>query len=256
MDTSGINEGLITGLRRLRHERRLTQVELALALGVSQPQLSKIEKGQGLISAQQLILLLLKYSLPLSYFIPAAKVRDEEDALQNALVYLGASHLREIPDVIVHEKFTRAEEAIATTLISKSSPRLIAALVPVIVKHCENINFLEIAERLCVHGIENRLWWIVEGTFFAVQERLKDPFLPRDFHRQYQTAFLLLERKKIDSSAVREHLKLDELDQGLISAKTVKLVKDDRDELAEDWGIITRIKLRDLVEFLQNSEQK
>lgn len=258
MNKEKIQGAIASGFRRLRKERGVTQAELAGLLSLSQAQLSKIENGHGSVAAEQLIQILQKYSLPLSYFVPLQKSsKSEEDSLlQNALVYLGASHLRLIPGVVVPEKLAIPEEAIFETLIAPSS-RLVTALAPVIVRHCESINFHRIAERLKGHGVECRIWWVVDGTYYALSERLKEAYLSRDLHRLYQRAFLLLERKKLDVYKVRSQLPgdSDELDRDLISEKTIQLVRDNRDLLAELWLIITRIKKEDFEQALKNSEE-
>lgn len=258
MDTGNIQTAIASGLQRLRKERSVTQAELARLLGLSQAQLSKIENGRGSITAEQFIGLLRKYSLPLSYFVPPEKgSKNEEDPfLQNALAHLGAIHLRIVPGVAVPEKLAVVEEAVLETLIAPSS-RLVTALAPVIVRHCESINFHRIAERLRGHGIEHRIWWVVDGTYHALGERLKDPYLPRDLHRLYQRAFLLLERKKLDVGTVQNQLKdkEDEIDRDLISERTIQLVKQNRDKLATHWHIVTRIKKPDFEQALKDSEE-
>lgn len=253
-----IRLALAAGIQKLRKERGVTQIELARLLGLSQAQLSKIENGHGSITAEQLIRLLQEYSLPLSCFTPAEKAsrNDENPSLQNALAHLGAVHLRAVPGVAVPERLALPEEAIVETLIAPSS-RLVTALAPVIVSHCESINFHHVAERLRGHGVEYRIWWVVDGTYRALGERLKEPYLPRDLHRLYQRAFLLLERKKLDVGAVQNQLKdkEDELDRDLISERTIQLVKQNRDKLAGNWHIVTRIKKADFEQALKDSEE-
>lgn len=251
-----IRQAISDGIKKLRKERRLTQWELAKLLGLSQAHFSKIERGQGTISAEQLINLVQKYNLPLSYFTPPEKPSkyEEDPYLQNALAYLGANHLRPVPQVEVPKRLEFPEETILETLVA-SSPRLITALAPVIVKHCEKINFHRIAEKLRIHGIQNRLWWVIEGTYLALTERLKEAYLPTVLHQDYQKAFLLLERKKADAVTAQEHLKEDELDEGLISARTVELVKKNNDKLAKRWGIVTRIKKEDFLRALKDAEE-
>lgn len=253
----GIRQAIAEAIKRLRKERHLTQSELAGVLGLSQAHFSKIERGQGTITAEQLIKLIQKFSLPLSYFTPPEKKSDHEEnpSLQNALAYLGARHLRVIEGVSFPERLGFPEDAITETLIAPSS-RLITSLAPVIAKHCERINFQRIAEKLRPQNIQNRLWWVVEATYLALTERLKEPYLPKTLHRDYQKALLLLERKKLDASAVQEGLKEDEFDTGLISEKTVDLVKKNRDKPAKRWGIITRIKKEDFLQALKDSEEK
>lgn len=256
MNLESIQKAISVGIRKLRKEKRITQVDLAKVIGLSQAQISKIENGDGSITAEHLVQLLKKYSLSLSYFISLEtdSKYHEDPALQNALVHLGATHLRLISDVVIPEKFAFPEEVILAVLVSPSL-RLITALAPVIVRHCESIHFHQIAENLRGYGIEYRLWWLVDGTYNAIAERLKAPSLSRDLHRSYQRAFFLLERKKLDGDVLQDRLKEDELDPDLISEKTVQSVKLNRDKLAKYWHIITRIKETDFEQSLQNSEE-
>ncbi|GEM_PF-2244713 len=256
MNQEIIQKAISVGIRRLRKEKRITQVDLAKVLGLSQAQLSKIENSAGSITAEQLIQLLKKYGLSLSYFISLEKDSKyhEDPALQNALVHLGATHLRLISDVVVPEKFAFPEEVLLAVLVAPSS-RLVTALAPVIVQHCETIHFHRVAEKLRGYGIEYRLWWVVDGTYDAIGKRLKEPALSRDLYRAYQRAFLLLERKKLDGDVLKNQLKEDELDTDLISEKTVQSVKLNRDKLAKHWHIITRIKETDFEQALKDSEE-
>jgi transcriptional regulator with XRE-family HTH domain len=258
MNAENIHQSLATGIQKLRKDRGITQAGLARLLNLSQAQLSKIENGTGSITAEQLVYLLQEYSLPLSYFIPNEKKaeNEEEPFLQSALTYLGANHLRIIPGVNIPERLIIPEEAIFEVLLSPSS-RLVTALAPIIVKHCESINFLRIAERLKGHGVERRIWWVVDCIYNALSERLKETYLSRDQYRLYQKAFILLERKKLDVYKARNKFEedFDEFDRDLISARTIQLVKDNLDETAELWGIVTRIKEQYFQQALKDSEE-
>jgi transcriptional regulator with XRE-family HTH domain len=261
MDKALIQPAIAAGLQKLRKERRVTQSELAESLGLSQSQLSKIENGQGSLTAEQLVWLLQNYSLSLGYFVaPENKAKPEENSpLQNALVNLGASHLRTVPGVAIPERLESPETAIVETLIEGSS-RLITALAPVIARQCEKINLQRIAQQLRTYafGAQYRIWWVVDGTYQALGGRLNEPYLPSDLHRLYQKAFLLLERKKLDVGHVQEQLtdQEDELDQNLISERTIQLVKQNRDKLAHHWHIVTRIKKSGFEQALKDSEEK
>lgn len=254
MDSVETRKGVAEGIRKLRKERRLTQSELAEFIGLSQAHLSKIEHGYESITAEQLIRVLQKYSLPLSYFVSPKKTSSADDVLQNALVHLGAQHLREVPEISIPERLVQADEVIAKILITATSARLITALTPVIAKNYEQINFHRIAERLRSRGLENRFWWVVEGTYHALEQRLGETYLPRELHRQYQRAFLLLERKKVAAEVMQDQTTEDELDRDLLSSRTVQLVKQGRDKLAKRWHIITRIKKADFAQALKDSE--
>ncbi len=254
MDIKSNHKAIAIALRKLRRERGLTQAELAQVLGLSQPHFSKIERGQGSLSAEQLIALLHRFSLPVSYFSAAHQTVPEESSLQNALAHLGARHLREVSGVAVPERLSDPEAAIAETLITAPDARLVTALAPVLVQNYENVNFARLAERLSQRGVENRLWWLVEGTYRSLEERLEEPYLSRDIHRLYQKAFLLLARKKQDYSSIKFSATLDELDRDLLSELTVTLVRERRDVLADHWNLITRITQEDFLRALQEAE--
>ncbi len=258
MEAQNIQAAIAAGLKRLRKERRRTQVEVAALLGLSQAQLSKVESGRASLSAEQLVQLLRHFSLPLNYFVEADKsMKSEDDAqLQNALVHLGATHLRTVPNVAVPERLVAPEAVILEVLLAPSA-RFVTALSPVIVQQCESLNFHRIAAKLQTHGIEYRIWWVVDGIYQAVHERLKTPYLSRRIDRLYQRAYLLLGRKKLDVATVQEQLgdREDELDRDLISKKTIKLVKQSRDKLAKHWHIVTRIKKADFEQALKDTEE-
>ena len=55
-------------LKRLRKERGLYQIDLAMVLGIKQPYYSQLESGKKEISLEQLIKIADEYSLPLDYF--------------------------------------------------------------------------------------------------------------------------------------------------------------------------------------------
>lgn len=257
MNLDKIKKEISHGIRTLRHDRKITQEELAKLLGLSQAHLSKIERGQGSLSAEQLVWLQQNYNLPLAYFISSKETNEDREApLQNALAHLGADHLREVNGTLVPETLTNPETTIAQTLLTSPSPRLITALAPVIVKNCESIHFDRLAETFKSRGAENRWGWALELTYKALEERLQEAYLPRQLHRLYQKAFLLLERKKPAPPAEQDLSKEDELDGGLISQRTLDLVKQGRDKWARRWGIITRIKKEDFLKALKDSEER
>ena len=55
-------------LKRLRKERGLYQIDLAMVLGIKHPYYSQLESGKKEISLEQLIKIADEYSLPLDYF--------------------------------------------------------------------------------------------------------------------------------------------------------------------------------------------
>jgi len=55
-------------LKRLRTERGLCQIDLAMVLGIKQPYYSQLESGKKEISLEQLIKIADEFNLPLDYF--------------------------------------------------------------------------------------------------------------------------------------------------------------------------------------------
>lgn len=117
-------------VRELRKARGLSQVELAARLGVSQGHLSQLERGAYSFTAEQLLDLLALFNVSASVFAPppAEPLAD----LQNALARHGATHLRELEDVVVSERYDDVDVVIADTL-TEGEPRLVPALAAVLV---------------------------------------------------------------------------------------------------------------------------
>lgn len=128
------------GIKKLRHERRLTQGEFARLLNLSQSQFSKIENAQGLIAAEQFLFVLQHFNLSLDYFLKIENQEEEILALQNALIRFGAKHLSENSNVIVPDKYRHLNQILFECLSLYPSARLVTSLAPVIVRHFNQIN--------------------------------------------------------------------------------------------------------------------
>src|SRR3954470_5298358 len=96
--TSATTQVIGNRLRELRLARGLSQVELARELGLSQSRVSAIEHGRLSLSAEEFLDVLKLFNVPATDFVNAS--RASESQLQNALERLGATHLRENPDVL------------------------------------------------------------------------------------------------------------------------------------------------------------
>jgi len=175
--------------RELRLARRWTQAELARQLDVSQGRLSEIEAGKGSFTAEQFLVLLGLFNVGASHF--AATAADPEVELQNALARFGATHLQESAAVVPSSELDSVEGAIHAALTS-ASPRLIAALAPVIVKHVDRINFRKLRGDLAALGYENRLEWVLENTRAAIEEEVRDA-PPPALSKRYRRALLILD---------------------------------------------------------------
>lgn len=242
-------------LKHLRAERKLTQKDLAKILGLSQARFSKIENSKNSLTAEQFLFLLQQFNLSAGGFLLKKETPDEKASLQNALCRLGARHLREVPGLLVPEKFTNPGEVIIEILLTASSSRLITALVPLIVTNYSVIPYHLIADRLNAQKLANRFGWILEGTCRALEKSLSAPYLPHDVRVLYQKASILIERKLFFLEPfTKAGLHEDELDKDLLTKRTIELVQKSRDKEAEKWHIVTRIKKEDFEKALLEAE--
>lgn len=251
-----IKKAIKKGLAQLRQDRRLTQGELAQVIGLSQQRYSEIERGKGSITAEQLIFLIQRFNLPLSYFTKVKQENIEEVKLQNALARLGAKHLFEAPNVLVPEKWNHPDQVIFDTLFQFREPRFISALAPVIVRNIDIINFEKIYIQLQELNRFRRLFWLIESTLSGISQRL-DNFPTKAYRSSYRRA--LLQLVATDSLIKHRHGEIDYnredfLDLNILSEKSVKIIEAERDDLAKKWNILTRITLQDFVNALKDSE--
>lgn len=154
-----VRERIAARVRALRQARGWTQAELGSRLGLSQARLSEIERGGGSFTAEQLIAVLELFNVPIGEFLLPA---DPDDALQNALIHLGATHLRQVPHVAPAYRETNVADAIGATLLGSRASRLVTALAPVLVRHVDALSLP--ALRLGLAGRERRLGWLLENV--------------------------------------------------------------------------------------------
>ena len=155
-------------VRRLRLVRHWTQAQLAKLLGLSQNRLSEIERGQGSFTAEQLLLILKTFNVPIDHFSTSKAPADLQ--LQNALARLGAAHLHESTDVLPTQNARTVGEVVRETLVGGQSPRNITALAPVIVLHINELNLRKLKAELAAAGFERSLGWVLENTLEAIRQ--------------------------------------------------------------------------------------
>lgn len=253
--TDKLQKSISAAIRRLRQDRRWNQAELAKTLGVSQSRLSEIESGKGSISAEQLIILMQTFNVPLSHFVKT-KPADPDAQLRNAISRLGGSQLIENPDVLPSEKLNEVSTVITETLISGISSRLITNLVPTIVNNIRNFSFIRTLIKLKEYGLQNRLFWIADGLLWALNKRLSI-FVPKDRLLLYRQAKTVLENFFNPQllCAYTYNLQEDILDPDITSQKTLEQTKKSRDDIAKKWRIVTRITADDFYQSLLAAEQ-
>jgi transcriptional regulator with XRE-family HTH domain len=248
-----MNKTIASGVRALRRGRRLSQVQLAAQLGVSQGRLSELERGDGSFTAEQLLLMLKLFNVTVSYFAPPT--HDHDAKTQNALARLGAAHLRESDDVLPSEDLDDVGDVVREVLLAGSS-RHMTALAPVLVRNIDRVNLRTLRVELAQAGLERRLAWLVDNTLEAVRcELRRSP--PRSTALRYRRAEAVLEVfSELALAQAQERGPLgvaerDLLDPTIRSTKTRRDVAVASSPISQRWGIITSIQPEDFVEALR-----
>lgn len=237
-------------LRGLRQERRWSQQELAEKLGVSQSRISNIERGLGSLTAEQFLYVLTLFNATPRQFAPQVDASGEPE-LRNTLARLGASHLQESEWVLPSERVEDVHDVIREVLVAPS-PRLVAALAPVIVRNIDHLNLSKIDARLADIGLERRLGWLIENLSEAIRAELwRAP--PREWAVRYGRTGVLLDEflSRRSPKAAAETQAPDVLDAGIRSKKTLEQVHDANSDISRRWGIVTSLQPQDFVDALE-----
>jgi transcriptional regulator with XRE-family HTH domain len=236
-------------VRELRQERRWTQAELADRLLVSQSGLSKIERGERSLTAEQLLVLQRLFNSDADRFTSSSS--DQTSTLQNALARLGAVHLHESQHVLPSRRFSDVNVLLREVLLAPS-PRLIAALAPVLVRNIDNLSLNKVYGDLAEVGRERRLGWLVDNTAAALRTELQT-FQSREWGNRYRRALTTLEEFVRFAVTRRGPVteSLDLLDPEVRSKRTVEALKRSASEQSTRWGIITRHQPEDFVTALR-----
>lgn len=245
-----LRKSVTSRVRSLRTARHMTQKELAARLGLSQPRLSEIERGDGSFTAEQLLLVLQLFNVPASHFLPPA--RDEGAELQNALVRLGATHLHEVADASPTERLEEVADVVREALLT-AAPRHLTALAPVLVHNIDRVSLRKMRADLVEAGLDRRLGWLVDNTREAVRLELRGP-LRRPMAPRYRRAevvlgaFLDFASPPADSASAAP---LDLLDTTIASPKTQREVAEAASSISKRWGIVTDLQPEDFAEALR-----
>lgn len=249
-----LRSAIAAKVRKLRTDRRWTQARLAGLLGLSQNRLSEIERGEGSFTAEQLILILKNFNVPIDHFAPSKALADLE--LQNALARLGAAHLHESADVLPTGDAKDVAKVVRETLTGAQSPRNITALAPVIVAHIKGLNLYKLKGELSIAGFERALWWVLENTLEAVRREQQRP-LSRRWKFLYGRAQLHLENFlpswTHDRNILAKDWPEDIFDPDIASPKTVEEVRAESSKISRDWKIVTRIQVEDFEQALRDA---
>jgi transcriptional regulator with XRE-family HTH domain len=239
----------------LRLEHHWTQTELAARLQLSQARLSEIERGSGSFTAEQLLQILKLFNVTVDHFAPVELHSDA--ALQNTLARLGAAHLRESADVLPSERLREVNDVVREVLVSAASPRLLAALAPVLVSNIGSLSLTKLWSQLADAGRERRLGWVVDNTVHALDQALAN--VPKPLARLYRRARTVLATflDAVTSGAVEPLRRIapDILDPSIRSSKTVADVAAASSPISQRWQIITDIQTSDFSEALRAAHE-
>jgi transcriptional regulator with XRE-family HTH domain len=248
-----LRRSIAAKVRALRTERAATQRELAEQLGMTQGRLSEIERGDGSFTAEQLLVLLRVFNVPVSHFAPPA--RDTGATLQNALVRLGAAHLQAVADVTPSERLEEVGAVVREVLLAPS-PRQVTALGPVLVLHVDPVMLRRLHAELAAIGLDHRLGWLLDNVLEAVR-RLESLPRGRPLAKRCRRAEAVLD-------TFLEHARplgavaapADLLDLTIASAKTRAEAAQASSAISKRWGIVTDIQPDDFVEALRDADAR
>lgn len=247
-------------VRALRKERRWTQQRLAALLGISQGQLSQIERGNQSFSADHLIALIRYFNVPFEFFSPERAPAGSQ--IQNVLAREGASHLAESTDIIPSDRLKSAGSAIREALISADSARQVAAIAPVLVAHAGQLNLSRLRNEFAALGLENRLAWAVESTLEAIKLESAQ-VLSREWRLKYRRAALIIEqffRPWLITARPAGHdptqpAPYDVLDPEITSPEGLKEVVARLSPIAQRWRIATGLETDDFAAALRGARE-
>jgi transcriptional regulator with XRE-family HTH domain len=230
-------------VRALRQDRKLAQAELAARLGLSQSRLSQVERGDGSFTAEQFVEILRLFNVPVSHFVELG-VGDDDAMLQNALARLGASHLRESPDVLVSPRLEDVAFVVRDALLS-GSPRHITALAPVLVVNIDKLRLDKLRANLAEAGLERRLLWLLDNVRLAVRAALEGKSNRRSALR-YGRALVVLDAffkgGAFTARLSQQATGHDVLDTDIRGEKSFQQVWGAASEVSKRWDVVTALK--------------
>lgn len=230
-------------LRALRQARRWTQSELARRLGMTQSWLSRIEKGDASLSAEQLLHAARIFNAGLDRFLPRAR-GPASARIQNALARLGASHLHETEDALPTERLSEAGSVIQEVLATPPSPRHVSALAPVVVEQISHLNLSHLRGRCAETGLERRLGWALDNAKRALELELgPGASLPGRVRVKYQRALNHLSLPHVSPPPATSAE--DIFDADIASRETLKEARKVRSDISRKWRLLTFLQPED-----------
>lgn len=243
---------IASAVRHLRLSRNWSQQKLASQLQLSQARLSEVERGQGSLSAEQLLKVLRLFNVGLEAF--ADNDTSAEAALQNALATLGAHHLVEDPSALVSERLRSAGHAVCETLTAPS-PRLVAALAPVLVVHADTLSLQAWYRSLSTLGLERRLAWAVDCTLLALGQVRGEPIDTKwaRAHRRAQVVLDTFAAFARTQAPAKSAMVEDVLDTAIRSVETLRVVRAAGSTPSKRWKVVTTLQPADFADALRDA---
>ncbi len=252
--TSHLRAEIGRKVRELREGRGLTQADLSKRLGLSQNRLSEVERGQGSFTAEQFLLLLRIFNVPVAHFSPG--LAPVERSLQNALARLGAFHLLESEGVLPSERLQEAGDVFREVLVAAGPPRHVAALAPVLVNNLDHLNLVKLWATFKDYGLASRLGWLIENTLEAIRRASDTPKTRKQATqlRKATTALQsLLERIEAQRPESPDLGHEDFIGVSVHSRKTLEETRQASSPISHRWGILTALQPEDFLEALNGS---
>ncbi len=243
-------------VRELRKKRSMSQDYLARLLGVSQGWLSYVEKGEGSLTAEQLLEILKIFNeVPQAFDLAE---RNPEAEFQRALVQQGADHLFQDPRVLPSKLNQDIEATIREVLLDGRNPRQLTAIAPVLARNYDAIDLKRLWARFVDYRLQNRFGWALENVAEAID--LLVPRLTSHDARPLRRAgialrnFLAIRAPEDSEGSIQERdeilSRLDVLGEKTLSWKTISDLWASADPASRRWGVISNLQPRDFYDAL------
>jgi transcriptional regulator with XRE-family HTH domain len=251
VDLDPLRRHVLETLRALRAERGWTQRRVATALGTSQSRLSVVERGEGSISAEQLLTAMQLFGVPAERFRPAGVTRAGVMARARAL--LGSPDAVGAPSV--EQRADAAQALLVEVLLAPRKGTHLQVLAPLLVRNLDLIALPRVYERLEQRGRGARLGWLADAVAAAIQS-LSTP-LPGAWGplaRHAEVALYAFSTQLQDARDRSERSRLlveDVLETGLSSAVELEALRRENGVEAKAWGIVTGCGVAGFAKALQ-----
>ena len=133
------------------------------------------------------------------------------------------------------------------------TPRIITALVPVLVLHIDELNLNAVRAKLAPVGLQRRLDWLIENTIHAIQDELRHS-PPRTRAQRYRRAEVVL-NAALDFAKEQRLPSPDSppdiLDGHIRTKATLQDILASSSAISRRWRIATALQPQDFVDALR-----